>query len=111
MRRFEQETINQICANECSRVALELKVQNFLSVNRLRTCRAYVYETPNYYVLKSYNTYVAFICKTTDTLYDILRYTYGYTPTSAQHISKFKNDYGQDKWGCHQSYRYYPVRK
>ena len=36
----------------------------------------------------------------TDTLYDFLRYVYGYTSTSAQHISKFSKDYGMGKWGC-----------
>ena len=36
----------------------------------------------------------------TDTLYDFLRYVYGYTSTSAQHIAKFDKDYGRGKWGC-----------
>lgn len=30
---------------------------------RLRTCQAYVYETPSFYVLRSYNTVVAIIKK------------------------------------------------
>lgn len=53
-----------------------------------------------YYVLRSYRTIVAAIDVRTDTLYDFLRYVYGYTATSAQHISKFSKDYGMGKWGC-----------
>ena len=47
-----------------------------------------------YYVLCSYCTIVAIIDTQTNTLYDFLRYVYGYTATSAQHISKFCEDYG-----------------
>lgn len=61
---------------------------------RLRTCRAYVTETKNFFVLKSYNTIVAIIDKTTGQKFDFLRLVYGYTPTSSQHISKFFSDYG-----------------
>ena len=74
---------------------------------RLRSCSAEVApvidaETgaPLYYVLCSYRTIVAAIDVRTDTLYDFLRYVYGYTATSAQHISKFDHDYGMGKWGC-----------
>lgn len=78
------------------------------SVKRLRSCNAVVINTPSYYILKSYNTIVAVIDKETDTLYDFLRYVYGYTATSAQHISKFEKDYCQGKWSCaHRlTYRY-----
>ena len=77
--------------------------------NRLRTCQAYVYETPSFYVLRSYNTVVAIIEKKTDTCYDFLRAVYGYTNTSAQHISKFDKDYGRDKWGCKERLTYRKV--
>lgn len=60
---------------------------------KLRSCQAWVYETVNYFVLKSYNTIVAFIDKTTGEKFDILRKVYGYTSTSAQHITKFFRDY------------------
>lgn len=65
---------------------------------RLRNCQAWVYESENYYFLRSYNTIVAFIHKDTKTCYDILRYVYGYTATSAQHISKFWHDYTPYRW-------------
>ena len=78
------------------------------SGKRLRTSRAWVYETVDYYFLVSYYTLVAFIDKTTDTCYDILRYVYGFTSTSAQHIAKFDHDYGNGKWGCEHRMTYYP---
>lgn len=74
---------------------------------KLRSCSADVAEVINsetgrveYYVLRSYNTIVAAIDTRTDTLYDFLRKVYGFTSTSAQHISKFEKDYCQDKWNC-----------
>lgn len=73
---------------------------------RLRTCQAYVYETPTFYVLRSYSTVVAIIEKSTDTCYDFLRYVYGYTSTSAQHISKFDKDYGRGSYGCKERVTY-----
>ena len=71
---------------------------------QLRHCSAVVYETENYYILRSYATIIAVIDKTTDTLYDALRLVYGYTATSAQHISKFNHDYCKGKWHCAQVY-------
>ena len=76
---------------------------------RLRTCNAYVYETPSFYVLRSYNTVVAIIEKSTDTCYDFLRGVYGYTHTSAQHISKFDKDYSRSKFGCDERVTYRDV--
>lgn len=60
---------------------------------KLRNCQAVVIEVGNYYLLKSYETIVAFIDRYSGICYDILRYVYGYTATSAQHIAKFANDY------------------
>lgn len=76
--------------------------------NRLRTCNAYVYETPSFYVLRSYNIVVAIIEKSTRTCYDFLRLVYGYTSTSAQHISKFDKDYGS-KCDCNKRLTYRDV--
>ena len=70
------------------------------SWERLRSCSAEVTLIGNWYVLRSYRTTVAIIDIKTDTLVDFLRYVYGYTSTSAQHISKFNQDYGMGKWGC-----------
>lgn len=43
---------------------------------RLRSCSATVYETPHYYVLRSYNTVVACIDKSTGICYDVLRHVF-----------------------------------
>lgn len=74
--------------------------------SRLRSCTAWTVETEHYIFLKSYNTIIAVIDKTTDTLYDVLRGVYGYTPTSAQHIAKFNRDMGTGKYGCENWYTY-----
>ena len=64
---------------------------------RLRNCQAWVYESENFYALRSYNTTVACIDKRTKICYDFLSLGYGYTTTSAQHIAKFCHDYGATK--------------
>ena len=71
---------------------------------RLRSCSAYVLETENYYVLKSYNTIICAIEKETDVMYDFLRMVYGFTSISAQHIAKFSHDYSSSPWGCKTRY-------
>ena len=91
MTRQEQFIIYDYCEREIPIVESELA--NIVSVKRLRTCKAYVYETDSYYILKSYSTVVAFIRKYDCECFDILRKVYGYTSTSAQHIAKFRNDY------------------
>lgn len=71
---------------------------------RLRYCSATVLICDDYYILRSYNTIVAIIDRKTDTLYDFLRYVYGYTATSAKHISAFRHDYGTGYYGCQHEY-------
>ena len=63
-------------------------------VTRLRHCTAWVFETDNWYILRTYSTYIAAIRKTTGDCFDALRHVYGYTSTSAQHVAKFRHDYG-----------------
>lgn len=60
---------------------------------RLRRCNAYVSRIGKWFVLTSYSTIVAIMDSDTHVLYDVLRYRYGYTATSAQHIAKFGHDY------------------
>ena len=76
---------------------------------RLRSCSASVFETEHYYILRSYSTVIAVIDKYTDTLYDVLRYVYGYSATSAQHISKFEKEYCKGKWNCDEKFTYRAV--
>lgn len=71
---------------------------------RLFKCSATVYQSPDYIVLKSYNTIVAFVNRHTGEAFDVLRYVYGYTATSSQHIRKFFNTYSRST-----IYTYYPI--
>lgn len=107
MRKNEQLNINATCIDAWN------KAKEFIGTGyfkcKLRNCNALVLETKDYYFLQSYNTIIAFIDKETDTLYDMLRYVYGYTSTSAQHIAKFNHDYCQGKWGCVNQFRYYDI--
>ena len=58
-----------------------------------KKCKATVGRAGKYIYLRSYNTVVAFIDTEDAAGYDILRTEYGYTATSAQHISKFFDTY------------------
>ena len=100
MKKAEQIKINEICDNVFNDSIGELRMKMHGEPVRLRSCQAYVYETSRFYILKSYNTFIACISKETDVLYDNLRREYGYTPTSAQHINKFSKDFGRGKFGC-----------
>ena len=114
MKKSEQVAINEQVVSLVNRFN---NTNNYaLNWRRLRSCSAEVApiidcETGEllYYVLRSYRTIVAAIDVRTDTLYDFLRYVYGYTATSAQHISKFSQDYGNGKWGCAHSLTYREV--
>lgn len=109
MKKSEQIEINNEVIKAIARCNKEREHCTIGNGRRLRTCKAYVYETPSFYILQSYNTYVAIIEKITDTCYDFLRYTYGFTNTSAQHISKFDKDYGRGMWGCNERVTYREV--
>lgn len=93
----------QICMNDWCMTALEHAQDEFMNESmsipvQLRYCQARVYETTSFYILESYNTnFVAIIDKDTKQCYDLLRYVYRYTNTSAQHISKFCHDYGDNR--------------
>ena len=94
-----QKQMNDACiiASEVAKDYLAECEQVFSK--RLRNCKATVYaydtEKGRVYVLKSYNTIVAAI-GASGRCYDFLRYVYGYTATSAQHISKFFKDYAPE---------------
>lgn len=94
----KQRLINDICLDSYHAAMDEMAP--VCACKRLRSCQAYVIETEHYYILRSYRTFVAVIAKVTDVLYDFLRWVYGYTSTSAQHISKFEKDYCKGKWEC-----------
>lgn len=75
--------------------------------SNLFKCKAKVIYTDRYMLLKSYNTIVAVYNSRTKTLYDVLRFTYGYTATSVQHIAKFKKYLIEHGFRVENFYRYY----
>ena len=93
MKKSEQFKINDEVLSSVCELSI-YKEEPVINKVRLNKCKAYVWETENYYLLFSYNTFVAFINKREQICYDILRLVYGYTSTSAQHIAKFRNAYG-----------------
>ena len=107
MTKQEKENMNKEIEREWIKAFTEYNTEDPINTRkRLRSCTAYVYETHNYYFLRSYDTIVAFIDKETDICYDVLRLVYCFTATSAQHIAKFKHDYGTGTYGCQRELRY-----
>lgn len=110
MKKAEQMKINKVCEAYWEDAMKEYEKEHgnmdgWKECARLRSCNAYVYETEHYYILRSYETFVALIVKDKDTCIDMLRVVYGFTRTSAQHIAKFRKascygGYGSGKWGC-----------
>lgn len=96
MKKHEQEAINIIVNEAITDINNRIDLVGNKYVNRLRTCNARVYETDRYFVLESYRTFVAAVDKETHEAFDFLRWAYGYTSTSAQHINKFFHDYGAE---------------
>ena len=97
MTKQEQERVNALCIENVNAAIEEYKADVFADncySERLRKCNAEVYETGNFYLLKSYNTFVACIPKGSCECFDVLRVVYGYTNSSAKQISKFIEDYG-----------------
>lgn len=99
MKKNEKQfIINGVCLDNYHAAMDEVNTD--CASKKLRTCQACVIETEHFYILRSYRTFVAVIDKENDVLYDVLRFVYGYTSTSAQHISKFEKDYCKGKWSC-----------
>jgi len=111
MKKELQQEINRICLEEIGKFnnyvdSLTPAQIDSADVKRLRYCNARVIIYPRYYVLVSYSTRVAFIDRETGYAYDVLRYVYGFTRTSAQHISKFFQDYRLSGWYPETVYTY-----
>lgn len=106
MLREMQQYHNELVKENTIKAMIEIKDVKY--IGRLRQCKACVMESDNYYFLNSYNTTVAIIDKKDNILYDALKWVCGYTATtaqSAQHIAKFKSDYGRR---CRE-FKYYPI--
>lgn len=99
MNKSEQDVINKQAEQIFKSAIRELGVYALcgLKGERLRSCQAQVIETQNYYILQSYQTYVACISKGTGKCADVLRKVYGYTSSSAKQIAYFKSDYGANE--------------
>ena len=93
MTKEEQNRINEIVSAEYRKFQEQVQHRGTQYIAKLRSCSAEVWASDSYYILRSYNTIVAIIDRNGN-LYDFLRMVYGYTATSAQHISKFARDYG-----------------
>lgn len=59
--------------------------------HKLYYCNAEIWEYKGFIALVSYGTPIAVYAPDNATIYDCLRIVYGYTATSAKHISKFSN--------------------
>lgn len=95
--------------NKNALVGMELWDQSIVVVSRerLNYCNAFILELDNNCLaLTSYGTLVAVFDKATGFFYDVLRFTYDYTATSAQHIAKFR---GMLRNQILMEYRYYPI--
>lgn len=93
-RMAYQMKANDICMNIYKDAMTQFHAGECISdFERVDYCQAWTIETPDYVILKSYNTIVAIYEKATNTVADVLRTVYGYTATSAKHISKFRNMY------------------
>ena len=90
-----QDLENMACMDLFDRAMSDYaQCEHSCDVSRLRSCTAWVYDTDNFYVLRSYGTFIGAIEKSTGYGADALRHEYGYTATSAQHLAKFFSDYG-----------------
>lgn len=97
MTKREQELENVYVIDALKDFHSDWDRENMKYIGRLRHCAATVFEMDRWYILRSYDTTVALIDKSTGELFDFLRYVYGFTATSAQHIAKFASDYNAVK--------------
>lgn len=111
---MNQKEINTCCVRMHDLFHESIRNNPAYNIERLRYYTAWVYtwENENYvtYALKSYNTFIAIIVTDGERTgcYDFLRYAYGYTSTSCQHIRKFFSDYaGKDA----EYFRYRPLKE
>ena len=102
MKKSAQLTINNTVISAYEKWSFDR--EPITSSHRLNYCNAYVLDTANYLVLRSYHTDIAIIDKRTGVMYDFLRFVYGYTVTSVQHIAKFEKLYEPSA-----RFTYYPV--
>lgn len=93
MTTAEQINHNIIAVNLFNNAMLEYHNSEHTVLHNLRSCTADVIETKNYFILRSFFTFIAAIDKNSNICADVLRRVYHYTRVSAQHIAKFKYDF------------------
>lgn len=95
MKKAEQRAINKKVERALGRYIAK-RIDSLGVMGQLNNCNAFMYDTPDYIILKSYRTVVAFIDKRDMALYDFSRYVYGYKPAISNHIAKFARKYNID---------------
>lgn len=103
---FENITARAIFNAACN----ELDAQQNPAYHCLRSCKACVFETENFYLLKSYDSLIAAIDKRTSICVDVLRDVFGYTHTSSCHTKKFFDDYASSIGKCRYDLKVYIYR-
>ena len=110
MKKNEQIEINTYVENIVNDIdALMRKHWGPLTWKQLYRCSADWTVLGDWVILRSYSTIVAAYNRETDELFDFLRMVYGYTATSAQHITKFRNYCRSVTGNGGVLYRWYPV--
>lgn len=90
-RREIQVKINrEVLSNWTQTKEVWDSIPNNVTVTRIGYCQCGYIVWGSYVFLVSYSTLVAYI-DSDGVLVDILRLVYGYTPTLAKHIAKFRN--------------------
>lgn len=108
MKKTEQIEVNIYVENIVNDVNALLRTSS-VPWHRLYNCNAEWGQVGAWVLLRSYWTIVAAYNIDTDELFDFLRLVYGYTATSAQHITKFRNYWRSvTGHGC-TMYRWYAV--
>lgn len=92
MKKASQRAINNKVESALRRYNAK-RIDSMGTIGQLNHCNAFMYDTPDYIILKSFRTIVAFIDKRDMALYDFSCYVYGYTATTAKHIAKFARKY------------------
>lgn len=73
MKKDQQVSINDFVMQNYNRMMDELIAKKSYDGVQLRSCKACVYETENFFILRSYEHVVAFIDKLTGEKFDVLR--------------------------------------
>ena len=96
MKKTEQKIINVKCMVKWAE-ACEYIGKNDYKIKPFRKCSAELLVSDKYIFLRSYSTLIAVYDVEEKIVYDCLRYMYGYTATSNQHLFKFYHDMKANK--------------